>query len=78
MESEENKIVLETPIIRAGSIGPTTKQEDSVLNKTKWTQPEVDLLVKIIDYYLETRHEQSDDKDSISVPGGSGLGVATG
>ena len=46
------RIVMETPKVRPPTMPSNFKQEDSVLNKEKWTQEEVDLLVKCIDNYL--------------------------
>jgi hypothetical protein len=44
---------------RSGQIGG---QQDSLLNKRDWTRGEVNELLKIVDYYLETRHVDNQEK----------------
>lgn len=39
--------------------GQTGGQQDSLLNKKYWTRADVDELLKIVDYYLETRHSRA-------------------
>lgn len=49
----DTEIVMETPVVRPASQPQNVKQEDSVLNKTKWTRDEVKLMVRCIDNYIE-------------------------
>jgi hypothetical protein len=50
---ETNPIVLVTPIVKAFNMPHNVKQEDSLLNKTEWTQTEVDAFARILDNYIE-------------------------
>lgn len=49
----DTEIVMETPVIRPTSLPQNVKQEDSVLNKTKWTRDEVRLMARCLDNYIE-------------------------
>jgi hypothetical protein len=44
-------IVMETPVVKAGSMPANVRQEDSLLNKESWTRLEVSALDSILEYY---------------------------
>ena len=47
------KIVMTTPIVKPPTTPQNVKQEDSLLNKTEWTQEEVNQFARILDNYIE-------------------------
>lgn len=48
----DTEVVLETPIIKPPTTPNNVKQEDSLLNKTKWTREDCNLMAKIVDNYI--------------------------
>lgn len=53
MEKEQEEVVMVVPKVRAASVPSNYKQEDSLLNKEKFTEHELERLFNILGHYLE-------------------------